>query len=71
MRASEPFADLKPPSGVTGDVVRGKEAFERRGCLACHQHVDFPAAKESQGPEPSRRGSKLVGANGKQGRAAG
>ena len=71
LNASQPFEYVEPPKGVkpdselddagqTASVVRGKKVFETRGCLACHQHVDFPQAKESQGPDLSRIGAKLA-----------
>ena len=34
-------------------VRRGRTAFEFSGCLACHQHDDFPNAKSTQGPNLS------------------
>ena len=71
LKASQPFDYVEPPKGVKPDseldeagkkaaVARGKKVFETRGCLACHQHVDFPQAKESQGPDLSRIGAKLA-----------
>ena len=39
---------------------RGKQQFETPGCLACHQHKDFPDAKMNQGPDLSRIGDKLA-----------
>jgi cytochrome c2 len=44
--------------------ARGKQLFQTRGCLACHQHSAFPAAKEDQGPDLSHIGDKLAGKNG-------
>jgi cytochrome c2 len=70
LKTSQPFDYVEPPKGVkpvseldkagqSAAIVRGKKVFETRGCLACHQHVDFPQAKESQGPDLSRIGAKL------------
>ncbi len=59
---SQPFeyvggdAALEPAS-----AERGKLAFELRGCLACHQHSEFPAGKATQGPDLSRLGDKFTG----------
>jgi hypothetical protein len=66
LSASQPFDYIEPPKGATGDAARGKLLFETRGCLACHQHVEFPKAHESQGPDLSRIGAKLTTANGKK-----
>ena len=63
LEASQPFEYLDRPARVTADpsAERGKRLFEQRGCLACHQHEDFPGATEGkQGPDLSRMGSKLV-----------
>ncbi|HWB11032.1 MAG TPA: c-type cytochrome [Pirellulales bacterium] len=58
---SQPFDYLANYEGITekASADRGKELFQTRGCLACHQHKDFPGAKDSQGPDLSRVGSKL------------
>jgi cytochrome c2 len=40
-------------------VERGKLLFETRGCLACHQHQDFPQGRATQGPDLSNMGDKL------------
>jgi mono/diheme cytochrome c family protein len=42
------------------DVKRGKEAFAKRGCLACHSHSGFPTSKESFGPNLSNVHEKLA-----------
>ena len=47
---------------------RGKLLFETRGCLACHQHAGFSAAKDKQGPDLSRIGAKLQAEEGERGR---
>ena len=41
-------------------IARGKKVFEVRGCLACHQHADFPKGVATQGPNLSRIGAKLA-----------
>ncbi|MCA9217552.1 MAG: hypothetical protein KDB27_31000 [Planctomycetales bacterium] len=41
-------------------VERGKLAFELRGCLNCHQHADFPNAKDDQGPNLTGIGDKFA-----------
>ncbi len=48
----------------SASAERGKQQFQTRGCLACHQHPDFPEAKNTQGPDLSRLGSKLTGSRG-------
>jgi mono/diheme cytochrome c family protein len=61
MNASQPFEYIEPYSGIGAQASgeRGKKQFETRGCLACHQHADFPQAKATQGPDLSRMGAKL------------
>ncbi len=62
LKQSQPFEYIEPYAGVNAQpsVDRGKKAFETRGCLACHQHADFPQAKATQGPDLSRIGAKLA-----------
>jgi cytochrome c551/c552 len=58
---SQPFNYVKPHEGVLPpDVERGKKVVEVRGCLACHQHADFPKAESMHGPDLSRIGAKLA-----------
>jgi len=67
--ASAPFEYVEPHAGITAaaDVDRGKKVFQLRGCLACHQHADFPEATSTHGPNLSRIGAKLAGhARGKE-----
>src|SRR5207302_3629469 len=52
---------LAPPKDAKEPLARGKYLFQTRGCLACHQHSDFPEAKENQGPDLSHVGDKLLG----------
>lgn len=59
---SQPFKYAGKPEGVTEkpSAERGKSQFQLRGCLACHQHNEFPDAKQTQGPDLSRIGAKLI-----------
>ena len=41
-------------------IERGKVAFEVNGCLACHQHEEFPAATSNQGPNLTGLGDKFA-----------
>ncbi len=68
LSSSQPFEYLAPPEGVTepASAERGKQAFQLRGCLACHQHSDFPEAQATQGPDLSRLGSKLGSETGRK-----
>ena len=60
--SSQPFEFVAPYEGITAapDVERGKKVVEVRGCLACHQHADFPKAESMHGPELSRIGAKVA-----------
>jgi hypothetical protein len=72
--ASQNFEYLHPPENVAEpSIERGKILFEERGCLACHNHKDFPdtaayrAADEIiQGPDLSGVGDKLTGPDGQK-----
>lgn len=66
---SQPFKYAEQAKGVTeqASAERGKKLFETRGCLACHQHADFPAGKMTQGPDLSRIGAKLTAGGNKDG----
>jgi mono/diheme cytochrome c family protein len=58
---SQPFKYIEKQQGVEeASAERGKVVFQVRGCLACHQHKDFPDAKDTQGPDLSRVGDKLT-----------
>ncbi len=60
-QASQPFAYIAPLEGVAAaDPVRGKKVFQLKGCLACHQHADFPEATSTHGPNLSRIGAKVA-----------
>ena len=60
--ASAPFEYVSPYDGITSapDIERGKKVVQVRGCLACHQHGDFPAAESTHGPNLSRIGAKVA-----------
>jgi cytochrome c551/c552 len=60
--ASAPFEFVAPWDGITAepDIERGKKVVQVRGCLACHQHGDFPEAENSHGPNLSRIGAKVA-----------
>ena len=61
-RSSQPFDYVKPYAGITAlpDIERGKKVFQVRGCLACHQHADFPEVTSTHGPNLSRIGAKVA-----------
>jgi cbb3-type cytochrome oxidase cytochrome c subunit len=61
-QASAPFDYVKPYEGITAavDPVRGRKVVQLRGCLACHQHADFPEAESTHGPNLSRIGAKAA-----------
>ncbi|MFM8378227.1 MAG: PDZ domain-containing protein, partial [Planctomycetia bacterium] len=60
--ASAPFDYVQPYEGITAqpDVERGRKVVQVRGCLACHQHADFPEATSTHGPNLSRIGAKVA-----------
>ncbi|MFM7251237.1 MAG: PDZ domain-containing protein [Planctomycetaceae bacterium] len=60
--SSAPFEYVEPWAGITAeaDAERGKKVVQVRGCLACHQHADFPDAKSTHGPDLSRIGAKVA-----------
>ena len=61
-RSSQPFDYVKPYSSITAlpDIERGRKVFQVRGCLACHQHAEFPEATSTHGPNLSRIGAKVA-----------
>jgi len=69
LEKTQKFEYVEPWSGVTAepDVERGKQLFQVRGCLTCHEHPDFPKPfVASQGPNLADLGSKLKGEKGQQ-----
>ncbi len=59
--ASQAFEYIPAIKGTAAaDTVRGKKVFQLKGCLACHQHADFPDAKSTHGPDLSRIGAKVA-----------
>ncbi len=62
---SQSFEYLQPAEGAQpADAERGKLAFEMRGCIACHQHDDFPHVTSHQGPDLSGLGDKFNATSG-------
>jgi cbb3-type cytochrome oxidase cytochrome c subunit len=67
-----------PPPGITASepaekIARGRELFQTRGCLACHNHKEFPDAAALRdkyeivaGPDLSAVAEKLSGEEGRQ-----
>ena len=68
---SQSFEYLPAAEGVeAASAERGKLAFELRGCIACHQHEDFPHVTSHQGPNLTGLGDKFAeGAGGPNGQA--
>ena len=62
LNASRSFEYVEPYGNITAvaDVQRGKKVVQVRGCLACHQHADFPEAVSTHGPNLSRIGAKVA-----------
>jgi cytochrome c551/c552 len=62
LASSAPFDYVKPYDGITAapDAERGRKVVQVRGCLACHQHEDFPEATSMHGPNISRIGAKVA-----------
>jgi len=60
--SSAAFEYVKPFDGITAaaDAARGRKVVQLRGCLACHQHDDFPEATSTHGPNLSRIGGKAA-----------
>ncbi len=61
---SQPMEYLPREEGIDAgspdqQIARGKQQFEVRGCLACHQHEDFPKATSDFGPNLTGIGDKL------------
>lgn len=47
------------PSSQEEKIARGKIAFQMRGCLACHQHKDFPEVEQFRAPDAIRHAPDL------------
>ncbi len=61
------------PSEAAEQIARGRELFQTRGCLACHNHKQFPDAAALRdedeivaGPDLSAAADKLVGTMARQ-----
>jgi len=59
---SQDFEYLTPPEGVAeASAERGKVLFEERGCLACHNHKEFPDTATFRGEDEIVQGPDLSG----------
>ena len=63
-KSSQPFVYSASAQG-DGSAESGKLQFGLR-CLACHTHKDFPDGKQTQGPDLTGLGPKLVGEKGRR-----
>ena len=66
---SQPLEYLPREEGTTSgsreeQIARGKLLFETRGCLACHQHEDFPNAHSKFAPDLTGIADKLSPTSG-------
>ncbi|REJ93261.1 MAG: hypothetical protein DWQ34_11090 [Planctomycetota bacterium] len=61
MERSEEMQLMQPQEGYEPDAERGKIAFSRRGCLACHQHDDpyFDGIDSDFGPNLTKVHEKI------------
>lgn len=66
LAVSQPVAPLAAAggTGAAPSAERGQRLFALQGCLACHQHQDFPEGKATQGPNLSRLGAKFNAPSG-------
>jgi cytochrome c551/c552 len=67
LRVSRPVKPLDAPPGVTdaASAERGKRLFQTAGCLACHQHREFPDRQPAVGPDLTNLGAQITGAAGR------
>jgi mono/diheme cytochrome c family protein len=58
---AEPLDLLQPREGYQPDVARGRTAFARRGCLACHTHgaTEFTGIRQDFGPDLTKVHEKI------------
>lgn len=86
LQRSQPFEYASPPEAAKEDgaagakdaaakIARGKQLFQTRGCLACHNHKEFPESKSFrpaselvQGPDLSGLSAKLAADRNPNGR---
>src|SRR5262245_49870332 len=68
--ADQAFEPEPRPSGIASwteeeKIARGKIQFQTRGCLACHNHRDFPEVQKYRNAEEIVQGPDLSGVGSK------
>jgi hypothetical protein len=68
--ADQRFEPETRPSGIADwtneeRITRGKTQFQTRGCLACHNHKDFPEIEKYRNPDEIVQGPDLSGVGDK------